>query len=178
MFSPFVYLLLLLQIISILLLSLYVIFSNASDRFVSGNSRFNLLALFLSSSKNNFFLNLPKNKIGGFSEKKDKPDVIVQQAGSSIIYFLLLVPVLAIILLALNVLLSPHNPYTEKESSFECGFHSFLGQNRQQFNISFFLFGLLFLIFDLEIILIFPAKWFRKSCMRELLSNSGDILKY
>nr|YP_009574608.1 NADH dehydrogenase subunit 3 [Orbilia dorsalia]QBF58409.1 NADH dehydrogenase subunit 3 [Orbilia dorsalia] len=68
----------------------------------------------------------------------------------------MLVPVLAIILLALNVLLSPHNPYTEKESSFECGFHSFLGQNRQQFNISFFLFGLLFLIFDLEIVLIFP----------------------
>lgn len=41
-------------------------------------------------------------------------------------------------------------------SSFECGFHSFLGQNRSQFSISFFLFGLLFLVFDLEIVLIFP----------------------
>jgi NADH:ubiquinone oxidoreductase subunit 3 (subunit A) len=25
-------------------------------------------------------------------------------------------------------MLSPHNPYQEKNSAFECGFHSFLGQ--------------------------------------------------
>jgi NADH-ubiquinone oxidoreductase chain 3 len=49
-----------------------------------------------------------------------------------------------------------HKPYKEKQSEFECGFHSFLGQNRSQFSISFFLFGLLFLISDLEIVLIYP----------------------
>ena len=38
----------------------------------------------------------------------------------------------------------------------ECGFHSFLGQNRSQFSISFFIFALLFLLFDLEILLIYP----------------------
>lgn len=31
-----------------------------------------------------------------------------------------------------------------------------MGQNRQEFSISFFVFGLLFLLFDLEIILIYP----------------------
>ena len=36
------------------------------------------------------------------------------------------------------------------------GFHSFLGQNRTQFNISFFIFALLFLLFDLEILLVYP----------------------
>jgi NADH-ubiquinone oxidoreductase chain 3 len=46
--------------------------------------------------------------------------------------------------------------YAEKFSSFECGFHSFLGQNRSQFNVKFFIFGLVFLLFDLEITLIFP----------------------
>lgn len=46
--------------------------------------------------------------------------------------------------------------YQEKNSPFECGFHSFLGQNRTQFNISFFIFGLLFLLFDLEILLVYP----------------------
>lgn len=46
--------------------------------------------------------------------------------------------------------------YQEKDSVFECGFHSFLGQNRTQFNISFFIFGLLFLLFDLEILLVYP----------------------
>src|SRR5699024_9488226 len=71
-------------------------------------------------------------------------------------FFLFLIPILAIILLAVNLILSPHNPYQEKDSAFECGFHSFLGQNRTQFSISFFIFALLFLLFDLEILLVFP----------------------
>jgi len=75
---------------------------------------------------------------------------------SSFILLLLVVPVLGLVLIVLNLILSPHKPYNEKQSSFECGFHSFLGQNRSQFSVSFFLFGLLFLIFDLEIVLIYP----------------------
>lgn len=71
-------------------------------------------------------------------------------------FFLFLIPVLGIILLLVNLILSPHNPYQEKDSAFECGFHSFLGQNRTQFSISFFIFALLFLLFDLEILLIYP----------------------
>ena len=71
-------------------------------------------------------------------------------------FYLFLVPVIAVLLLAINLLLSPHNPYQEKDSVFECGFHSFLGQNRTQFSISFFIFALLFLLFDLEIVLIYP----------------------
>ena len=71
-------------------------------------------------------------------------------------FFLFLIPVLGIILLLVNLILSPHNPSQEKDSAFECGFHSFLGQNRTQFSISFFIFALLFLLFDLEILLIYP----------------------
>jgi NADH-ubiquinone oxidoreductase chain 3 len=71
-------------------------------------------------------------------------------------FFLFLIPVLGIILLSVNLILSPHNPYQEKDSAFECGFHSFLGQNRMQFSISFFIFALLFLLFDLEVLLVFP----------------------
>ena len=55
-----------------------------------------------------------------------------------------------------NFILAPHNPYQEKDSVFECGFHSFLGQNRSEFSISFFIFALLFLLFDLEILLVYP----------------------
>lgn len=36
------------------------------------------------------------------------------------------------------------------------GFHSFLGQNRSEFSISFLIFALLFLLFDLEILLVYP----------------------
>jgi NADH-ubiquinone oxidoreductase chain 3 len=75
---------------------------------------------------------------------------------TSITFFLLFIPLLSFILLIINFILSPHNPYQEKVSVFECGFHSFLGQNRTQFSISFFIFGLLFLLFDLEILLIYP----------------------
>ena len=71
-------------------------------------------------------------------------------------FFFIFIPILAIILLALNLILAPHNPYEEKDSAFECGFHSFLGQNRSEFSISFFIFALLFLLFDLEILLVYP----------------------
>ena len=75
---------------------------------------------------------------------------------SSLTFFFILTPILAILLLSINLILSPHNPYQEKDSAFECGFHSFLGQNRTQFSISFFIFALLFLLFDLEILLVYP----------------------
>lgn len=75
---------------------------------------------------------------------------------SSQIFFFVFIPVLAVILLGVNLILAPHNPYEEKNSAFECGFHSFLGQNRSEFSISFFIFALLFLLFDLEILLVYP----------------------
>lgn len=75
---------------------------------------------------------------------------------TSLTIFLIFIPILSLILLAINLFFSPHNPYQEKNSAFECGFHSFLGQNRTQFSISFFIFALLFLLFDLEILLVYP----------------------
>ena len=71
-------------------------------------------------------------------------------------FFLFFIPILAFILLSINIIFAPHNPYQEKDSAFECGFHSFLGQNRSEFSISFFIFALLFLLFDLEILLVYP----------------------
>lgn len=75
---------------------------------------------------------------------------------TSITFFFILIPILALVLLAVNFIFAPHAPYQEKNSVFECGFHSFLGQNRTQFSISFFIFALLFLLFDLEILLMYP----------------------
>ena len=74
---------------------------------------------------------------------------------TTIIYFIF-IPILSIVLLSINLIFAPHNAYQEKNSAFECGFHSFLGQNRTQFSISFFIFALLYLLFDLEILLIYP----------------------
>jgi len=74
---------------------------------------------------------------------------------TSTTFFLVFIPILAVILLAVNLVLAPHTPYEEKGSAFECGFHSFQ-QTRSPFNISFFIFALLFLLFDLEILLVYP----------------------
>jgi len=75
--------------------------------------------------------------------------------GSMTIYILFTI-IIAILFLILNFILAPHNPYQEKYSIFECGFHSFLGQNRTQFTIKFFIYALVYLLLDLEILLIFP----------------------
>ena len=70
--------------------------------------------------------------------------------------YILIIFLISIILILINFIFAIHNPYMEKKTAFECGFHSFLGQNRTQFTISFFIFALLFLLFDLEILLIYP----------------------
>jgi NADH-ubiquinone oxidoreductase chain 3 len=66
------------------------------------------------------------------------------------------VPLLAFILLALNVLFSPHKPDESKVSAYECGFSPVYGQTRSTFQIHFYIVAMLFLIFDLEILLLFP----------------------
>jgi len=71
----------------------------------------------------------------------------------SILFIFVAVVVLA--LLALNFLLAPRNPYLEKLSVFECGFHSFQ-QSRSPFHLSFFMYAIVYLILDLEIILLYP----------------------
>ena len=75
---------------------------------------------------------------------------------SSMTLFILFVSIIAFLFLAINFILAPHNPYQEKYSIFECGFHSFLGQNRTQFDVKFFIFALVYLLLDLEILLTFP----------------------
>jgi NADH-ubiquinone oxidoreductase chain 3 len=70
--------------------------------------------------------------------------------------FILIVVVIALLFLFINLVFAPHNPYQEKYSIFECGFHSFLGQNRTQFGVKFFIFALVYLLLDLEILLTFP----------------------
>lgn len=75
---------------------------------------------------------------------------------SSLTFLFIFVSILTIVFLLLNFILAPHNPYQEKYSIFECGFHSFLGQNRTQFGVKFFIFALVYLLLDLEILVIYP----------------------
>src|SRR5215469_11886102 len=75
---------------------------------------------------------------------------------NNVLMLFIFVPVLVLILLLLNLGLSPHKPDTEKNQPYECGFNGIQGQTRSTFQIHFFIVALLFLIFDLEILLLFP----------------------
>ena len=73
-----------------------------------------------------------------------------------LIILFILVPVLAMLLLGLNLLLAVHRPDESKVSPYECGFSTIYGQTRSEFNIHFYIVAMLFLVFDLEILLLFP----------------------
>ena len=63
---------------------------------------------------------------------------------------------LGIILLLLSFVLSKKtNKNIEKLSTYECGFDPF-DDSRQKFEVQFYLIGILFILFDLEIALLFP----------------------
>lgn len=75
---------------------------------------------------------------------------------SSLSVLLFFVPILAVLLLGLNLLLAPSRPDESKVSPYECGYSPILGQTRTVFHIHFYVVAMLFLIFDLEILLLFP----------------------
>jgi NADH-quinone oxidoreductase subunit A len=53
------------------------------------------------------------------------------------------------------MLVATSNPDPAKLSGYECGFSS-VSDARQKFQISFFLVAILFIVFDLEILFIYP----------------------
>ena len=73
----------------------------------------------------------------------------------NLIYFILANLIIALLLLGINSYFSLSVKYLEKGGGFECGFTSFV-QTRERFNVIFYRVSLLFLVFDLEIILAFP----------------------
>ena len=75
---------------------------------------------------------------------------------NNILMLFIFVPILAGILLILNFFLAPHRPDEAKVSAYECGFSPVYGQTRNVFYINFYIVAMLFLVFDLEILLLFP----------------------
>ena len=73
----------------------------------------------------------------------------------SILLFLLIAVVLSFGFILANYLAAPSNPDPEKLSAYECGFEAF-DDSRMEFDVSFYLVAILFIIFDLEIAFLFP----------------------
>nr|YP_008474841.1 NADH dehydrogenase subunit 3 [Candida saraburiensis]AGS44044.1 NADH dehydrogenase subunit 3 [Candida saraburiensis] len=71
------------------------------------------------------------------------------------IYYLILAPIVAVLLIGINIILAPSNLYVDKTGPFECGFTSYQ-QSRAAISVAFILVAILFLPFDLEISSILP----------------------
>lgn len=57
--------------------------------------------------------------------------------------------------LLISYIAATQRPYAEKLSAYECGFNAF-DDARMKFDVRFYLVGILFIIFDLEVSYLFP----------------------
>jgi len=72
-----------------------------------------------------------------------------------IILFLVIVIGFGLILMLSAFVIAVRNPDPEKVSIYECGFNAF-DDARMKFDVRFYLVAILFIIFDLEIVFLFP----------------------
>ena len=72
-----------------------------------------------------------------------------------ILVFLILAFGISIGAIVSSLVVGEKNAYTDKNSKYECGFDTF-DDSRSRFEVKFYLVAILFIIFDLEIIFLFP----------------------
>ena len=73
----------------------------------------------------------------------------------TIFIFIFMGVVLVYIPLLIQKLIAPNNPNSDKLATYECGEES-EGSAWVQFNIRFYVVALIFLIFDVEVVFLFP----------------------
>ena len=62
---------------------------------------------------------------------------------------------LGLIIFGLSYFLAVQNPDSEKMSAYECGFEPF-EDARNKFDVRFYIVAILFIIFDVEVVYLFP----------------------
>lgn len=72
-----------------------------------------------------------------------------------IFLFALIGIVIATLAIGAGMLIGPRRPDSEKLSPFECGFEAF-EDARMKFDIRYYLIAIIFILFDLEIVFLFP----------------------
>src|SRR5512136_1533498 len=69
--------------------------------------------------------------------------------------FLLLAPVFPIAAIIIPRIIAPRKPNPIKMQTYECGIET-VGDTWIQFKVQYYIFALIFLIFDVEIVFLFP----------------------
>jgi len=69
--------------------------------------------------------------------------------------FLLLAPIFPLIALVIPKLIAPKKPNPIKMQTYECGIET-VGSSWIQFKVQYYIFALIFLIFDVEMVFLYP----------------------
>lgn len=72
-----------------------------------------------------------------------------------VLLFLIIGSIFVVVALVVNRLIRPHRPNPEKSTIYECGEEP-VGNPWVRFNIRFYTVALIFLIFDVEVVFLFP----------------------
>lgn len=80
-----------------------------------------------------------------------------------------IIGIIIILLILIANIVSPKFPNFEKLTAYECGFEAFNDTN-QQYDIRYFLMALFYILFDLELLFLFP--WI------SILTISGNLIFY
>jgi NADH:ubiquinone oxidoreductase subunit 3 (subunit A) len=69
--------------------------------------------------------------------------------------FLVLAPIFPILALLIPRLIAPRKPNRIKQETYECGIET-VGETYVQFKVQYYIFALVFLIFDVETVFLYP----------------------
>jgi NADH:ubiquinone oxidoreductase subunit 3 (subunit A) len=69
--------------------------------------------------------------------------------------FLILAPIFPAMAMLIPRLIAPRKPNALKSETYECGIETY-GETRVQFKAQYYIFALVFLIFDIEIVFLYP----------------------
>jgi NADH:ubiquinone oxidoreductase subunit 3 (subunit A) len=71
--------------------------------------------------------------------------------------FLLLAPIFPAAALLIPRIIAPRKPNPAKSQTYECGMET-VGEARVQFHVQYYIFALIFLVFDVEMVFLFPGQ--------------------
>ncbi len=93
-----------------------------------------------------------------------------------LVVFLVLAIIIGLSAIIINKILAPHTPNLVKNSSYECGFPPFKN-TRTNFAVKYYLVAMLFILFDIEIVLIIPwAIVYKKLPMEAVWAMLGFVI--
>jgi len=80
----------------------------------------------------------------------------VQSEWQFVVLFVLIAPILPAVPIIINRLLGPSKPNPIKQQTYECGIET-VGDAWVQFKVQYYIYALVFVIFDIEAVFLFPV---------------------